>query len=177
MLSTRLLYNKSNVKYSRQTDLRRKKNCHLYCHLFKFNNCKRLHTTTATMVCILTKNQLMISLPTKTLHETMASFKFYDSEHIAQVLLKLSHQKDLIFNFQRHTAWKVSKYEVFSVHIFPHSDWVPKNLHISPYSVRMRENTEQKKLRIWTLFTQWQPQWKALNQWLIISNWHNLLHS
>ena len=26
---------------------------------------------------------------------------------------------------------------------------------ISPYSVRMRENTNQKKLRIWTLFTQW----------------------
>ena len=28
-------------------------------------------------------------------------------------------------------------------------------LRISPYSVRMPENTEQKKLRIWTLFTQW----------------------
>ena len=27
-------------------------------------------------------------------------------------------------------------------------------LRISPYSVRMRENTVQKKLRIWTLFTQ-----------------------
>ena len=26
---------------------------------------------------------------------------------------------------------------------------------ISPYSVRIRENTYQKKLRIWTLFTQW----------------------
>ena len=25
---------------------------------------------------------------------------------------------------------------------------------ISPYSVRMRENTDQKELRIWTLFTQ-----------------------
>ena len=28
-------------------------------------------------------------------------------------------------------------------------------LHKPPYSVRMRENTDQKKLRIWTLFTQW----------------------
>ena len=26
---------------------------------------------------------------------------------------------------------------------------------ISPYSVRMRDNTDQKKIRIWTLFTQW----------------------
>ena len=35
------------------------------------------------------------------------------------------------------TAWKASKYGVFS----------------GLYSVRMRENTDQKKLRIWTLFT------------------------
>ena len=27
-------------------------------------------------------------------------------------------------------------------------------LRISPYSVRLRENTKQKLLRIWTLFTQ-----------------------
>ena len=28
-------------------------------------------------------------------------------------------------------------------------------LRISPYSVRIRANTDQKKLRIWTLFKQW----------------------
>ena len=28
-------------------------------------------------------------------------------------------------------------------------------LRISPYSVQMRGNTDQKELRIWTLFTQW----------------------
>ena len=28
-------------------------------------------------------------------------------------------------------------------------------LRKSPYSVRIRENTDQKKLRIWTLFIQW----------------------
>ena len=28
-------------------------------------------------------------------------------------------------------------------------------LRISPYSVRMWENKDQKKLRIWTVFTQW----------------------
>ena len=31
----------------------------------------------------------------------------------------------------------------------------------SPYSVWIQENTEQKKLRIWTLFTQWQKQPKS----------------
>ena len=29
---------------------------------------------------------------------------------------------------------------------------------ISPYLVRMQENTDQKKLRIWTLFTQCEVQ-------------------
>ena len=38
--------------------------------------------------------------------------------------------------------------EIFLVRIFPYSDC------ISPHSVRMRENTDQIKLRIWTLFTQ-----------------------
>ena len=28
-------------------------------------------------------------------------------------------------------------------------------VRIFPYSVRQRENTNQRKLRIWTLFTQW----------------------
>ena len=41
--------------------------------------------------------------------------------------------------------------EVFLVRIFPHSDWI---LRISPYSVRLWENTDQKNLRIWALFTQ-----------------------
>ena len=29
-------------------------------------------------------------------------------------------------------------------------------LYKSPNSVRIRENTDQKKLHIWTLFTQWE---------------------
>ena len=29
-----------------------------------------------------------------------------------------------------------------------------QRISISPYSVQMRENTDQKKLRIWILFTQ-----------------------
>ena len=38
------------------------------------------------------------------------------------------------------TAWKMSEFGVFLVRIFPHSDWI---LCISPYSIRMRENTDQ----------------------------------
>ena len=64
------------------------------------------------------------------------------------------------------------------VRIFPHSDWIrrdtpylsvfspdagkyrpEKTPYISLYSVRKRENTDQKKLRIGTLFTLWyQPE-------------------
>ena len=36
---------------------------------------------------------------------------------------------------------------------------------ISPYSVRMRENTDQKKSRIWTLFTQWMTCRSAFRPW------------
>ena len=35
-------------------------------------------------------------------------------------------------------------------------------VRIFPYSVQMRDNTDQEKLRIWTLFTQWKV-WKIEN--------------
>ena len=50
---------------------------------------------------------------------------------------------------QTLTAWKVSVFGVFLVLIFLHVEWIQKD-----YSVRMRENTDQKKLRIRTLL-QW----------------------
>ena len=37
-------------------------------------------------------------------------------------------------------AWKVFVFGVILVRIFPHSDWI---LRISPYTVRMQENTDQ----------------------------------
>ena len=61
----------------------------------------------------------------------------------------------------------MSKYGVFPGPYFP-----AFGLNISPYSVRMRENTDQEKFCIWTLFTQWEysipyeeidsimPQWE-----------------
>ena len=56
-----------------------------------------------------------------------------------------------------HTAWKVSKYGVFSGRYFPAFGLNTERYgirNISPYSVRMREDTDQKKLRIWTFFMQ-----------------------
>ena len=50
------------------------------------------------------------------------------------------------------TAWKVSKYGVFSGPYFPVLD-----LNTEIYSKYMK-NTDQKKLVIWTLFTQWFAQ-------------------
>ena len=44
---------------------------------------------------------------------------------------------------------------------------------ISSYSVRIRENTDQKKLRIWTLFTQWRGQWRRSVTYLTIFNKSN----
>ena len=63
--------------------------------------------------------------------------------------------------------------EFFLVRIFPHSDWIGRDAlirteygeiwSISSYSVRMRENTDQKKLRIWTPFRQRNAQ--QVNAW------------
>ena len=54
----------------------------------------------------------------------------------------------LIFLFWHfgNTAWKVSRYGFFLVCIFPHSTWIRKDTEF--------ENTDQKKLRIWTIFSQ-----------------------
>ena len=49
------------------------------------------------------------------------------------------------------TSWKVSKYGVFFSLYFP---VFVLNTEIS-YSVQIQENTDQKKPRIWTRFTQW----------------------
>ena len=49
------------------------------------------------------------------------------------------------------TAGKVSKYGVFPGPYFPAFGLI---LRTSPYLVRMRENTDQKNLLIWTLFAQ-----------------------
>ena len=59
-------------------------------------------------------------------------------------------------NFQKKALrGKCPNTEFFLVRIFLHSDWTEYGeiLRISLYSVRMRENTDQKKLRIWTHFT------------------------
>ena len=42
---------------------------------------------------------------------------------------------------------------------------------ISPYSVRLRENTDQKKLHTWTLFTQWKWNEIKSNQNEIKQKW------
>ena len=48
--------------------------------------------------------------------------------------------------------------EIFLVRIFLYSDWIRRFTELSPYSVRIQENTDQKKLPIWILFTQWMMQ-------------------
>ena len=53
------------------------------------------------------------------------------------------------------TAWKVSKYGDFSGPYLP-AFALNTEIHSEiPYSAWMRENADQKKLRIWTLFAQW----------------------
>ena len=55
------------------------------------------------------------------------------------------------FSLTRSLREKCPDTEYFLVRIFLYSDLRSK----SRYSVRIQENTDQKKLRIWTLFTPW----------------------
>ena len=45
-----------------------------------------------------------------------------------------------------------------------------KILGVSPYSVRKRENTDQKKLRTWTIFTQYPPFPRTFFEWIYMNN-------
>ena len=52
-----------------------------------------------------------------------------------------------------HIPWKIQSAQIRSFFWSVFSDGI---LLKSPYSVRIQENTDRKKLRIWTLFTQFQ---------------------
>ena len=49
---------------------------------------------------------------------------------------------------------KCPKIDFFLVRIFLYSYWIRKFTK-SPYSVRIQDNKDQKKLGIWTIFTHW----------------------
>ena len=61
----------------------------------------------------------------------------------------------------RFTAWKVSVFGVFLVRIFPHLDWIRRDIsYLSIFSPNSGK-CGAEKLRIWARFTQW-----FLNRWL-----------
>ena len=69
-------------------------------------------------------------------------------------------------------ARKMSKYGVFSSPYFPLFGLNIKIYSKSPYSVQKRENTDQNKLRIWTLFKQWEILGKYTDS---VKYYHNFL--
>ena len=73
----------------------------------------------------------------------------------------IQHSQKGVWSFSSHESVtlceKCPSTEFFLVRVFPRSRI--SHIRISPYSVRMRENTDQKKLRIWTLFTQCKILW------------------
>ena len=61
----------------------------------------------------------------------------------------INQDKPTDANSKKCTAWKVSKYVVFSGPCFS-----VFGLNTEIYSIRMHRNTDQEKLHIWTLFRQ-----------------------
>ena len=58
--------------------------------------------------------------------------------------LNISERPCIIY-LEKRTVWKVPVFTVLLVRFFPHSDWIRSDiLYRSPYSVQMRESTDQK---------------------------------
>ena len=82
----------------------------------------------------------------------MAFVGFQDGKQVNDYLVRAISSK----LFKSGIAEKVSKYGAFSGPYFPtFGPNTERYGSISPYSVRMRKNTDHKNLlRMWTLFTQ-----------------------
>ena len=65
----------------------------------------------------------------------------------------IAHQ--FVYYEQEAFAWKVSIFEIIVVRIFPHSDWIRRDiLYLSVFSSNVGKY-RPVYLQIWTLFTQW----------------------
>ena len=73
------------------------------------------------------------------------AYRYHDSREMT-IYKENSQVKVRILTFisKLNITSKVSVFGVFLVHIFPHLDWILRDTSISPYSVQMRENTDQK---------------------------------
>ena len=102
---------------------------------------------------MLLENFQKICRETTAMETILGRFKLFKMDSGKGVLLSVFRTpfygcfQSLNINAFLCTAWKLSKYGVSSGPYF-------LAFELSPYSVRMRENTDQKKLRIWTIFTQ-----------------------
>ena len=61
--------------------------------------------------------------------------------HITIIII-LSHILHLICLFMSYTAWKLSKYELILVRIFPYSDWIRR--YLSVFSPNARNDGQEK---------------------------------
>ena len=84
-----------------------------------------------------------------------------ESEELKEA--SLDNKLKLLIAGSWNTAWKVSKYGVFLVCIFPHLDWIRRNTPYLSVFIPNAENSDQKKLCIWTVFTQLKLTKRYLN--------------
>ena len=100
---------------------------------------------------------LGISLISKNLSWNMTSTSFSNIFFTwpSQLFSRIISYGDSCFRLHLHCMKGVHIRSYISGPYFPAFGLnTERYLRISPYSVRVRKNTDQKKLRIWTLFTQ-----------------------
>ena len=87
-------------------------------------------------------------------HQIIFNLKSLINFHVNKDMESTLHLEYIVCRL--YLREKCPNTEFFLVCIFPHSDWIRRNT----YSVRMQENTDQRILRIWTLFKQCiSPKW------------------
>ena len=99
--------------------------------------------------------------PTPFLWDELTFFHYISILYFKSFIFKLL---TCIPNLRHHSFFQISgsvpirekcpSAEFFLVRIFLYSDWKRRFTEKIPFSVRMQENIDQKKLCIWTLFTQ-----------------------
>ena len=121
--------------------------CAIWYHLYNLKNMKNTHGGVSILV------KLQAEAP------SFVFFTFLKLYTCYQMVQRTTYynQPNIVLDFRvrlsvhSSTAWKVFKCEVISGAYF---SVFGLNTEISLHSIRIQENTHQKQLRIWTLFTQ-----------------------
>ena len=125
--------------------------------LFKFSFCKAIFDIQFITLLTLVNYFLCVNTVANLIEEKEANVELFQ-KFVATPLQKQLKAVNYIRKRFYQRCLKGHKYRHCVKSVQMQSFFLSVFSHISLYSAGMQENTDQKKLRIWTLFTQWYLQ-------------------